>query len=212
MSLESLAGIFQGGAGIPDRLPKVLKELQGLKISKVSGAAQDAKINLAAIRSRDTIISVLEFTKTAGNVTGITDRTGVTSIADVRASGTLTLGTVVANNTAQVNGKTYTFKVSPAENSLEVALGANAGEAAANLAARINAVDGYNTVIASANSNVVTVRAVAEGTSGNSITLVGGTNVTASGATLSGGTATGGISLSVATTDSDIVVVWYDKD
>lgn len=212
MSLQALIQAGIGGAGL-DKVVAAVKELQGLKIAVLAGAAADTKINVAAIRAEDTILSMLQFTVGGGNLTAIVDRTGTASITDLRASGTLTLGTVVAGNTATVRGKVYTFRAAPEElgtSTYEVALGADAAAAAANLAAKINQVD-PGALIASANSNVVTVKAILEGTAGNAFTLVGGTNVTASAATLENGTATGGVQNSVSTSGHVVLLAWFDK-
>ena len=200
MAKESVAKLMQGNP----RIPKILKELQGFSVSVLTGANADTKIDLAAIRTEDTVISAI-----LSDGTTLTDITADHSIVDLRASGTLTLGTVVANNTATVNGRVFTFKATPT-GVQEVALGADADAAAANLAAAINAVEG-NTVTASAASNVVTVKANAEGTGGNAIAIVGGSNVTASGATLAGGSATGGVKFSSSTATKQVLLFWFNK-
>jgi hypothetical protein len=208
MALESLKRVGPGNSGLHNDLPKILTELQGLNVTLLTGAAANTKIALAAIRNEDTIISAVQF---AAGVP--TDITGTMSIDDLRASGTLTLGSVVAGNNAVVNGKTYTFRAAGTQNALlnEISLGANANEAAANLAARINFAEGSGVVFASAAANVVTVRARAEGTGGNAITISGSTNVTASGATLAGGAASGGVRSSGNTTGNTIQLFWYNK-
>jgi hypothetical protein len=66
-------------------------------------------------------------------------------------------------------------------------------------------------VVATAASNVVTVKAVEEGTGGNAIVLTSadGTIVASGSGTLAGGTATGGIKSSGAT--NQIILFWFNK-
>lgn len=213
MSLFSLKGLGSGGAGVADALPKILKELQGLKFAVLDGAAANTKIDLAAIRQEDTIALCLQL----ADAGGATDRTGVTTISSVKASGTLTMATVVNGNTAQVRGVTYTFRTTPVAGVLtDVQLAGTNADNAANLAAAINAYELRQNagprVVASANAAVVTITAVAEGTAPNAFTLVGtASTITASAATLTGGTDTGGISINAATTASKVLLVWFDK-
>lgn len=213
MSLHSLAGLGSGGAGLADALPKILKELQGLKFSVLSGAASNTKIDVAALRPEDTILMALQL----ADAGAATDRTASTTIAPVKATGTLTIATAVNGNTATVRGVVYTFRTTPTPGVLtDVALGGSNAANAANLAAAINYYESRQNagaqVVASANAAVVTITAVAEGTGGNSIALVGtASTITASGATLAGGTSTGGILISAATTSSKVLLVWFDK-
>jgi hypothetical protein len=207
MSLESSTGLGVGGAGLHDRLPKVLKELQGLTISTVAGAAANTKINLAALRSEDTIIGA---TKVASGVPS--DVLGTLTVEDLRASGTLTLSGVVAADTAVVNGKTYTFKASADPLKLEVTVGGTDTITATNLKNKINQVEANGSVVASSSGAVVTIKAKLEGTAGNSIALGSTTHVTRSGATLSGGTTTGGFKLSGDSTGAVIQLVWFNKN
>jgi subtilisin family serine protease len=105
------------------------------------------------------------------------------------ASGTLTLASVVATDSAVVNGVTFTAVAANAT-SVQFDVGLDDTATAANLAGAINA--SANAAIAgiltaSSSGAVVTVTAVVPGTAGNSLTLVGGTHITASGATLAGG-------------------------
>ena len=81
-----------------DAVPAV-KELQGLTISLLTGASADTKIDLAAIRDEDTIITCLN-----NNAGTITDVTNTMSINSLKATGTLTLDTVVEDETATVQG------------------------------------------------------------------------------------------------------------
>jgi len=185
-----------------------VKELQGLNISLVTGGAADAKYDLAAIRSLDTIAAVHN-----NNAGALTDITGTVTIAALNASGTLTLATAVEGSSAVVNGVTYAFTATPGAAHTSVDLGADDTEAAANLAAAINAVEGgagsANEFYAESAVAVVTVTARAEGPAGNAITIVGSTEVTASAATLENGTDTGGVLSSGVT--NQMVVYWFNK-
>lgn len=65
MTMESLKGLGQGGAGIPDRLPKALKELQGLTFTVVTGATATTAITLTGITAKDTVCAVINLTDNA---------------------------------------------------------------------------------------------------------------------------------------------------
>lgn len=211
MALQPLNPSFsQGGSGLSDgQLKAILSELRSITTVVVAGAAADTKIDVAALRPEHTLISAIGVSATTG---ALTEHTANVLIQGVRAVGTLTLGTVVAGNTATVAGKTFTFRAAPALGAAtyEVALGADASAAAANLAAEIN-LWLAGTVTAVAAANVVTITAVAEGTPGNAVTTVGGTNVTAGAATLAGGTSSGGFKLAAATTGQNIILTFFKK-
>lgn len=216
MSLDQNPMLGHGGTGFQGTgegsAAQAIKELQGLRVSVLTGAAANTKINLADIRQRDTILSALN-----NNAGAITDVTGTVTIEDLRAKGTITVGTAAANDTVVVAGQTFTLvaaaTVVDQADYATVKIGANANETAANLAAAINkwqACKNVATVSASATTNVVTVTAVAEGTAGNAITLVEtGSSFTISGATLAGGSATGGIKSTGAT--NTLILFWFDK-
>lgn len=107
----------------------------------------------------------------------------------VQASGTLTLSTNVATDTAVVNGVTFTAVASGATGN-QWNVGGSDTISATNLAAAINAsvtakIPGY--VVATSLATVVTVTAVQPGLSGNMFTLAATGGVAASGAKLTGG-------------------------
>lgn len=208
--LELIKDIGKGGAGEggqgSNTVFSALRELQGLNISLLTGAAANTKINLAAIRPEDTIIGAIN-----NNAGTLTDVLANMSISDVKATGTLTLAGVVADDTVVVAGVTFTAKLTVSSlNHFTVVVGNN-NTTAANLAAAINKYfKNYdNKVTATANAAVVTVTATAEGTTPNSYTLVGGAHITPSGATLSGGTTTGGVKCTSVT--NQIILFWYNK-
>lgn len=212
MSLEALSKLGIGGTGLngqgAESVFAALREVQGLTMSVLAGAAANTKINLAAIRSEDTIVGALN-----NNAGTITDIKADVMVEDVRASGTVTFtGAAVADETITVNGKVYTAKAAVTDTMTQFPVTATVATAAAALAAAINAreANALNEVTASSNAGVVTVRATAEGTGGNAITLVeGATNVAVSGAVLSGGTATGGIKSSSIT--NQVILLWFNK-
>lgn len=213
--LQTLSpNLGKGGAGLSDgTLYRLLKELQGFRNDIVAGATATTKINLSAIRLEDTILSAWYLPGAGTAVTDIVDITAQMGIVDLRATGTITVTTPADGATAVIRGETYTFRTTanPLAATNEVQIGGNATATAANLAAKINAVDGA-ALVASSALGVCTIKAVVEGTGGNAYTLVGSTNVTASGANLAGGNATGGVTVaSTNTSTGKIVVNWYNK-
>jgi hypothetical protein len=215
MTLKSISSqLGKGGTGLSDgQLKDILTELQGLTVSVVAGTTADTKINLAAIRKQDTIISVIQHVGAGTAVTDLADVTSTTTIAETHATGTVTCASVAAADTVTVRGKVYTFRVTPSASAhtTEVAIGGSDNASAANLAAAINAND--TALVAVAAANVVTLTANADGTAGNAYTLAtsNNTRLAKSGATLAGGTATGGILNSQSTASSKLVVTWFNK-
>jgi len=110
------------------------------------------------------------------------------NVSPVKASGTLTLDTVVENDTCVIAGVTLTAKDAPATN-VQFEVGATDADTATSLAAIISAHPTLSLyVTAAAVGAVVTVTAVELGVASNLITLVGDTTITASAGTLAGGT------------------------
>lgn len=108
---------------------------------------------------------------------------------ETRASGTLTCASTVATNTFAINGVTFTCVASGATGN-QFNVGASDTLTAAAAAAAINAsvtalISGY--VTATSALGVITVTSALYGRGGNQATLVGGSNITASGARLTGG-------------------------
>lgn len=217
MALENISNLGKGGAGLQGQGPgsahKAIKELQGLQISLVTGGAANAKLALAAITPRDTLVAV--FNNNAGT---LTDVTANATIADNRAAGTVTLASAgTAGDTVSVAGLTYTLVaantvVAPQDKS-KVKIGATAADTAANFLAALLAREAsrdVTKVTASRNAAVVTVTAVAGGTEGNALALVEvGNSFTISGATLTGGAATGGVQVTSVT--NQLIVHWFKK-
>lgn len=191
-----------------DQEHKILKELQGLKVDTLVGAASSTPIALAAIRPEDTIVAVLEVVATSA---AVNDRLGATTITDLRATGTLTVGSQPAA-AAQITvaGKVYTFRAAADPMKNEITIGASTNATAANIAAKLATAD--VSIVTSVSTNVVTVKAAAEGVAGNAFTLVGVAGVTASAGTLAGGAATGSIAVSAVTTGNKLIVIWFNKN
>lgn len=152
---------------------------------------------------------------TAGGATmsGGTADAGLT-ISDTRAAGTLTFASAVAGDTCVVDGVTFTIKSSSAysaSNLQHILLGTSNRLTASNAAKAIHRFFSSRDGLLSASvlNNVVTVQGNIEAsTSQNSVTIVGGAHITASGATLAGGSATGGVSC--VSTTNQIVLLWAD--
>ena len=68
MALQDLTGVGQGGAGLQDKLPKAVKELQGARQVVVAGAAANTNIALTGIAVGDHVASVVNLTDNS-NVT-----------------------------------------------------------------------------------------------------------------------------------------------
>ena len=218
MSLQTLSNqLGKGGVGIPDQIPAALKELQGFNVSVVAGAAAASKMNVAALRSEDTLASVLAFN--AG--VPAEDKANCT-ISATKAYGTVTVAAVNDADTATVNGVVYTFKDAPtALNHVKRTAGNNNANALA-LATAINTYERRYTsqgsrvaqVVAVANSAVVTITAVVDGAAGNSITLLSsnGTRLAVTGSgTLTNGSDTGGFTSTTNLTGQTVVVIWFNK-
>jgi len=219
MTMEALTpSLGYGGAGINDRLPKILAELQGQNVTLVTGGTAGSALACGSIDHEDTIQSVIRF------ASGVpSDVTSEASIVDRRASGTITvLTTVVDGDTVTVNGKVYTFKqivVTPSTNLAPYVVPINVGPSgidpgATALALSIAIMSGDSTITCTVNSTVVTVICRLPGVAGNSDTLAtSSAHCTVSGAgTLAGGSATSAIKLSTTNTTGNILqVFWYDK-
>jgi hypothetical protein len=220
MSLQQLPHpLGHGGVGYDRAVPRALKELQGLRLAVVAGAAGNTKMNIAAIREEDTILSAIVSTDAGG---ALADDTANVTIVSTKASGTLTVDALVADNACVVNGVTYTFKATPTQrNHIQYTVGNSDTADALLLANTINAYESHYdgakalvpAVVATANNAVVTVTAIADGTAGNSIVLTGtALRLAASGAgTLAGGTATGGIKSTTTLSNKSLIVMWFDK-
>lgn len=169
---------------------QAVRELQGLRVDMAMGGPPGTVMTLPGLKEKSKVLAALSF-----------DGSGAFS-ADIgqsltfhpgKASGTLTLNSVVEDETATVHDIIFTFKDNPGPEYTEVQVGATDAESAANLADAINAYfaplaeSGYLRVTAEADAAVVTVTAWDSGTASNAIALAGSAQVTASAATLEGG-------------------------
>jgi len=218
MSLQTVGKDFGvAGSVVNDgTLAKVLQELQGLNISVVAGAAAGTAMNVAALRTEDTVISAVVSTDAGG---ALADDTANVTIQSTKAFGTITIsGNPVANETFVVNGVTYTFKAAVTGPKQVLITAGNNTTMATAAAAAINAYETTKVavdagVVATSALGVVTVTAVVDGTAGNAITLTeAATNVAVTGAgTLTGGTATGSIKSTTNLTGKSVTLFWFNK-
>jgi hypothetical protein len=113
-----------------------------------------------------------------------------TSANLVRATGTITVASILAADTITINNSTITASATPVGATQFQSAGANNVVATA-IAACINANPAYTGyVVATASSAVVTVSAYVQGVIGNAVTLASsnGTRLAVSGARLASGT------------------------
>lgn len=215
MTFTNTTDLGKGGIGFQGTGPKsaarAIKELQGLQISLVTGGAANAKLALAAITSKDTIVAAHN-----NNAGALTDVTANTTIADLRATGTVTAAAAgTAGDTVTVAGLVYTLVAADAvvapQDKSKVKVGATAAELATNLLAAVQAREASRSstqVSATRSGAVLTITAIADGTAGNALTLVEvGNSFTISGATLAGGSASGGIQVSSIT--NQVILYWF---
>jgi hypothetical protein len=205
------------------QLQSILRELQGLSFSLVAGAAAGTAMNIPALRLEDTILSAISTSATTG---AQVDQTGTLTIQDTHASGTLTVASdPLDGDTVTVNGHVYTFKTVPtAIDHVKITTG-NTTTTALALATAINAwetrvqtalagdANHIALVVASAATNVVTVKSVLDGAAGNGIysLATSSVRVTVSGAFVAGGTDTGSVKSSANLTGLNLLVVWFNK-
>src|SRR3954463_10096205 len=124
MTLQSLSQV-QNAHGLND----ILTELQGITATQVAGAAAGTKMNIAKLRTNDTLLAVLVGTDAGG---AWTDDIANVTVQATKASGTVTVTAVADGDTATVNGTVYTFKDIPtAINHVKRTAGNNNANAAA---------------------------------------------------------------------------------
>jgi hypothetical protein len=223
MSLESVPKVGQNG--VTAALRKILVEQQGLRIAVVAGAAAGTKMNVAAMRTEDTILAALVEDTTSG-VTSADDSANVT-IQSTTATGTVTAASVSDGDTVTVDDKTFTFKTTVVADA-QIAIGADDTASATNLKNAVNAWQNRYTgtltrkpkVIATSALGVVTLTAAATlnpavaDAAGNAVVLLSSNGsrlaVTGSG-TLTNGTDTGGIKSTTNLTGKALLLFWYNK-
>lgn len=174
--------------GNPAELHKIVKELQGLRSTLVDGAAAGTKMNIAAMRDEDTILSAVILADTWAIPT---DDTANITIQPTKASGTITVsGNPVDGETVTVNGTVYTWKNTPtARTHVKITAGNNTAMATAMRDAINNYENRVETrlhgdsarvggVVATSSAGVVTVTSVADGAgSGPVVTSSSGTTL-----------------------------------
>jgi phage tail sheath gpL-like len=141
--------------------------------------AENGQNGLAGLKIKDYFKNI-----TSGIRPGVVQ----TKVNLAKASGTFTVGTMVANDTITINGIVFTA-VGTAATALQFTIGGDAPTTATNAAAKFNAdttLDGM--VIASVSTSVITITALVPGELGNAVTIANSANATASGARLTGGT------------------------
>lgn len=202
--------LMKGGAGAVDQLPKIVRELAGYTISYVAGANAGTQMNVAAMRQEDTLLAVIVGTDAGG--AWVDDKANCT-IQGTKASGTLTVATVINGSTATVGKTVYTFKTTPVDYSATAVdlpiLGTNDLNAAA-LCNAINAIESrYNgsvartpNVVATVVNAVVTITSTTDGV-GNAPVVTG--TVTVLAATNSG-TATATLTCATVVNGNTFVV------
>lgn len=220
MGMVNVSNLGFGGSGIPDALPKAIAELQGLRLTVVTGAAAGTVMPVPGMDPEDTVGAAVDLT---GQVD--IDPTTLT-IQGRNAQATITcLTTAVDGDYVVVNGKRYTVKdviVNTSYNAPPGVIpvdvtpsGTDAALLAKALASVIMSGDSSLTAsIAPGTPTVVTVKVRQPGTAGNSYTLTEtGNGFTVSGATFTGGTAAGssGFVSSVSLAGKKVLVLWYDK-
>lgn len=121
-------------------LRQLLKEMQGLNVTVVDGAAAGTAMNIAAIRTEDTILSAI---KLADVWAAPVDDAANITIQGTKATGTLTIsGNPVDGETFIVAGTTYTFKTAPTAGShVKITAGDN-NAMAASVVKVVNAYEG----------------------------------------------------------------------
>ena len=211
-----------------EHVTDAVAELQALNEELLTGnVAAGVKMDLAAIREKDTILSAFTQDKVSGV---IADDTANVTITDIKASGTITVAAgngMLDGETFVVKDQTFTFKTGlTSVRKLVHSGGANIPNNGADndatavlIAQAINLVFGRDkvfSVVATVATNVVTITARQEGTPGNAIVLTEAvTDVTVSGSgTLAGGSDTGGVESTTDLTAGNtfgLLIKWYQK-
>ena len=168
-------------AGLPSDTQNAVRELQGIRLSVVAGAAAGTKMNVAAMRPEDTIVSVTDYPSTIAD-----DAVNCTAAAN-KATGTLTVAAAADGDTCVVNGVTYTYKTNPTQATHVKTTPGNNTIAAQALVTTINAYENrrlttgnFNNpaVVATSNAAIVTITATAQGTGTNPVVTEAGNEIT----------------------------------
>jgi hypothetical protein len=195
-------------------LAAAINAYEGRYESQLKGDGQ--RIATLVATSNLGVVTVTSVADGVGNAPQVTGTVTVLAASGTNTgSATLTPATVIATNTAVVNGVTFTAVASGATD-IQFNLKASNLLQGIEIARAINAYQfKYGTLNVSASANattgVVTITPFTAPT-GNAIALSeASTNVAASGAYLAGGTATGSIKSTTNLSAATLVVFWYNK-
>lgn len=213
-------GAGSGLHGSDPDIVNAVKELQGLRIANLAGDSAAAKLDLAAIRAEDTILSATLIDTGAASGAGVVEDTAQFSITDIKGNGTLTFVSAIATDVFEINGVDFTVVAVETGAMTDVLVGSTDTEMGEFAVAKIDAY--LASIPGSAESpawtvteavGVVTVTATLEGAAGNAITISSvDSTITADNATLTGGSDTGGVQSSTDTSNKDVFLVWFDKN
>lgn len=222
----TMQAVPKPGQEVSKAVRDILVELQGLRVAVVAGAAAGTKMNVAAMRTEDTVLAALVEDTTSG-VTSADDAANIT-IQSTTAVATVTCASVEDGDTVTVDGKVFTFRTTPDED-YEVAIGADDTASATNLKNQINS---YQTrfegttnrlakLLATSALGVVTLTANSGGNSAvagaaGNLALVSsnGTRLAVAGTAaglINTGTDTGGIKSTTNLTGKALLLFWYNK-
>lgn len=212
MSLTSIGSQFgKGGSGLTDgTLAGAIKELQGLTVSVIAGTTANTKINVAALRTEDTLLAAL-VTDDAGGAVALTNDVANMTIQATHATGTITFTGAPTNaQTLVVNGVTYTAKTTPTA-ATDFRIGGNVTATALALANTITAYENRRlsngaqnvaAVTASPAAGVVTITSVIDGAGNGPVVTETGSEITVTNS----GTATVTAACASVVEDTAIIV------
>lgn len=187
MSIINIGSQFgRGGTGLTDgTLKAAITELQGLTVTVVAGAASNTKMDVAALRTEDTLLAAL-VTDDGGGAVALSNDIANMVIQDTHASAAFTFTGAPSNaQTCTVNDVVYTAKTVPLS-ATDFKIGANVTATALALANSINAYETRGNrapdVVAVPAVGVVTVTSVVDG-AGNAPAVTGTVTTLAEDAT-----------------------------
>lgn len=195
LSIEGLYGNPIVADDYHPSLQRLIDLLNKIKSGNLNAAATAGPVTMKTSGSAVFATGTVTFSGAATAADTVTIAGTALTATKKNATGTVTAASGSNNDTVTIAGVVFTAKTTPTVGSLvQFALGANDTECATNLVAAVNAYpDASQTVTATNAAGVVTFRAVAGGTAGNSIALASSNNTrfAVSGAALTGGAAAG---------------------